>query len=105
MPGETVVDARRPCATERGRWHPSPSLEQELLCAAFGELKCERLSCGCAVEMGVYSVEEASAKANKRNALASPTGTRAGEEHEAQVRETTATLGRPPGRHDHSGVR
>jgi len=41
--------------------------------AALGELKCERLSCGFPVELGVYSVEDAPAKTMKRSALASAT--------------------------------
>jgi hypothetical protein len=38
-----VVDAGSRFVAKGGRWHPSPSLEQEVLRAALGELKCERL--------------------------------------------------------------
>ena len=41
--GETIVDARSRFVARRGRWQPSPSLEQKILGAALGELKCERL--------------------------------------------------------------
>ncbi|MGB5200941.1 MAG: hypothetical protein WBR56_13670 [Sedimenticolaceae bacterium] len=39
----TVVDAGSRFVAQGGRWQPSPSLEQEILRAALGELKCERL--------------------------------------------------------------
>ena len=39
----TVVDAGSRFVARGGRWQPSPSLEQEILRAALGELKCERL--------------------------------------------------------------
>ena len=43
-PEETaVVDAGSRFVARGGRWQPSPSLEQEILRAALGELKCERL--------------------------------------------------------------
>ena len=86
-------------------WLPSPSLQQQTLRGALGALNCERLSCGCAVEMGVYSVEEAPAQAKERSALASPTARRAGEEQEGQVRETDAILAQRRGSEDHTGVR
>ena len=38
-----VVDAGSRFVARGGRWQPSPSLEQEILRAALGELKCERL--------------------------------------------------------------
>ncbi len=38
-----VVDAGSRFVAQGGRWQPSPSLEQEILRAALGELKCERL--------------------------------------------------------------
>jgi hypothetical protein len=38
-----VVDAGSLFVAQGGRWQPSPSLEQEILRAALGELKCERL--------------------------------------------------------------
>jgi len=38
-----VVDAGSRFVVRGGRWQPSPSLEQEILRAALGELKCERL--------------------------------------------------------------
>jgi hypothetical protein len=38
-----VVDAGSRFVAQGGRWRPSPSLEQEILRAALGELKCERL--------------------------------------------------------------
>ena len=42
--GETaVVDAGSRFVAQGGRWQPSPSLEQKILRAALGELKCERL--------------------------------------------------------------
>ena len=46
----------------------------KFLRAALGELRWERLSCGCPVEMGVYSVEDALAKTIRTNALARATG-------------------------------
>jgi hypothetical protein len=39
----TVVDAGSRFVAQGGRWQPSPSLEKEILRAALGELKCERL--------------------------------------------------------------
>ena len=39
----TVVDAGSRFVAQGGRWQPSPSLEQEILRAALGEVKCERL--------------------------------------------------------------
>ena len=39
----TVVDAGSRFVAQGGRWQPSPSLEREILRAALGELKCERL--------------------------------------------------------------
>ena len=39
----TVVDAGSRFVAQGGRWQPSLSLEQEILRAALGELKCERL--------------------------------------------------------------
>ena len=39
----TVVDAGSRFVAQGGRWQPSPSLEQRILRAALGELKCERL--------------------------------------------------------------
>ena len=39
----TVVDAGSRFVAQGGRWQPSPSQEQEILRAALGELKCERL--------------------------------------------------------------
>ena len=39
----TVVDAGSRFVARGGRWQPSPSLEQEILRAALGEVKCERL--------------------------------------------------------------
>ena len=38
-----VVDAGSRFVARGGRWQPSPSLGQEILRAALGELKCERL--------------------------------------------------------------
>ncbi len=38
-----VVDAGSRFVAQGGRWQPSLSLEQEILRAALGELKCERL--------------------------------------------------------------
>jgi hypothetical protein len=38
-----VVDAGSRFVAQGGRWQPSPSLEQKILRAALGELKCERL--------------------------------------------------------------
>ena len=38
-----VVDAGSRFVAQGGRWQPSPSLEQRILRAALGELKCERL--------------------------------------------------------------
>jgi hypothetical protein len=38
-----VVDAGSRFVARGGRWQPSRSLEQEILRAALGELKCERL--------------------------------------------------------------
>ncbi len=38
-----VVDAGSRFVARGGRWQPSLSLEQEILRAALGELKCERL--------------------------------------------------------------
>jgi len=38
-----VIDAGSRFVARGGRWQPSPSLEQEILRAALGELKCERL--------------------------------------------------------------
>jgi hypothetical protein len=38
-----VVDACSRFVVQGGRWQPSPSLEQGILRAALGELKCERL--------------------------------------------------------------
>ena len=38
-----VVDAGSRFVVRGDRWQPSPSLEQEILRAALGELKCERL--------------------------------------------------------------
>jgi len=38
-----VVDAGSRFVARGGRWQPSPALEQKILCAALGELKCERL--------------------------------------------------------------
>ena len=38
-----VVDAGSRFVARGGRWQPSPSLEQKILRAALGELKCERL--------------------------------------------------------------
>ena len=38
-----VVDAGSRFVAQGGRWQPSPSQEQEILRAALGELKCERL--------------------------------------------------------------
>ena len=43
LPGETIVDASSRFVARGGRWQPSPSLEQRILRAALGELKCERL--------------------------------------------------------------
>jgi len=42
-PSETVVDASSRFVAKGGRWQPSPSLQREILRAALGELKCERL--------------------------------------------------------------
>ena len=39
----TIVDASSRFVAQGGRWQPSPSLEQRILRAALGELKCERL--------------------------------------------------------------
>jgi hypothetical protein len=39
--------------------------EREILRAALGEWKWERLSCGCPVAMGVYSVEDALASVGR----------------------------------------
>jgi hypothetical protein len=41
--GETVIDASSRFVAKGGRWQPSSSLEQEILRAALGELKCESL--------------------------------------------------------------
>jgi len=38
-----VVDAGSRFVAKGGHWRPSPSLEQKILRAALGELKCERL--------------------------------------------------------------
>jgi hypothetical protein len=38
-----VVDAGSRFVAKGGHWRPSPSLEQRILRAALGELKCERL--------------------------------------------------------------
>ena len=38
-----VVDAGSRFVARGGRWQPPPSLEQEILRAALGEVKCERL--------------------------------------------------------------
>jgi hypothetical protein len=38
-----VVDAGSRFVAQGGRWQPLPSLEQRILRAALGELKCERL--------------------------------------------------------------
>jgi hypothetical protein len=38
-----VVDAGSRFVAQGGRWQPSPSLEQEIMRAALGESKCERL--------------------------------------------------------------
>jgi hypothetical protein len=38
-----VLDAGSRFVARGGRWQPSPSLEQEILRTALGELKCERL--------------------------------------------------------------
>jgi len=43
MKETAVVDAGSRFVARGGRWQPSPSLEQEILRAALGELKCERL--------------------------------------------------------------
>jgi hypothetical protein len=42
-PGETVVDVSSRFVAKGGRWQPSPALEQEILRAALGELKCVRV--------------------------------------------------------------
>jgi hypothetical protein len=52
-----------------------------MLRAGVGEVKYDGPSCGCPVEMGVHSVEEAPATAKKTNAVARPTGRPGGEEH------------------------
>jgi hypothetical protein len=39
----TIVDASSRFVAQGGRWQPSPSLEQQILRAALGELKCDRL--------------------------------------------------------------
>ena len=41
--GATIVDASSRFVAQGGRWQPSPSLEQRILRAALGELKCERV--------------------------------------------------------------
>jgi hypothetical protein len=38
-----IVDASSRFVAQGGRWRPSPSLEQHILRAALGELRCERL--------------------------------------------------------------
>jgi hypothetical protein len=39
----TIVEASSRFVARGGLWEPSPSLEQRILRAALGELKCERL--------------------------------------------------------------
>ena len=39
--GATLVDASSRFVAQGGRWQPSPSLEQRILRAALGDLKCE----------------------------------------------------------------
>ena len=39
----TIVEASSRFVAQGGHWQPSPSLEQRILHAALGELKCERL--------------------------------------------------------------
>jgi hypothetical protein len=41
--GTPVVDASSRFVAQGGRWQPPPSLEQRILYAALGELKCNRL--------------------------------------------------------------
>jgi hypothetical protein len=43
MTKTAVIDAGSRFIAQGGRWQPSPSLEQEILRAALGELNCERL--------------------------------------------------------------
>ena len=40
---KAVIDAGSRFVARGGRWQPSPSLEKEILQAALGERKCERL--------------------------------------------------------------
>ena len=39
----TIVEASHRFVAQGGRWQPSPSLEQQILRAALGELNCDRL--------------------------------------------------------------
>jgi hypothetical protein len=39
--GATIVDASSRFVARGGRWQPSPSLEQRILRATLGDLKCE----------------------------------------------------------------
>ena len=73
MPGgqSNVPRQRSGFVDSATRFHEHGS---EILRAALGESKWERLSCGCPVEMGVYNVEDALAQTIRTNALARTTG-------------------------------